>query len=38
MSYLIAAYVVTITSLAGYGFCLWRERNSLSKGPKSNSG
>lgn len=33
MSYLIAAYAVTAISLAGYGYSLWRERNSLSKGP-----
>ena len=38
MNYMIAAYAVTVVSLFCYGFSLLRERNSLSKGPKSNSG
>jgi hypothetical protein len=38
MSYLIAAYGVTILSLFCYGISLWRECNSLSKVPESNSG
>lgn len=38
MSYVIAAYGVTIVALVGYGIGLARERNSLSNHRKSNSG
>jgi CcmD family protein len=38
MNYMIAAYAVTILALGGYGIGLLRERNSLSKRRKSNSG
>jgi hypothetical protein len=38
MSFLIAAYGVTILPLALYGISLLRERNSLCKSRKSNSG
>ena len=38
MNYVIAAYSVTIVALVVYGVSLLRERKSLSKHQKSNSG
>jgi|GEM_PF-3497391 heme exporter protein D len=38
MNYVIAAYSVTIVALVVYGVGLFRERKSLSKHRKSNSG
>jgi len=38
VSYVIAAYGVTIVALFGYGFYLIRERKSLAKHRKSNNG
>lgn len=38
MSYLIAAYAITLLALVGYGISLGRERNSLANHRKSNSG
>jgi CcmD family protein len=38
MSYLIAAYLVTIVTLIGYALHLRKERNSLLERRKSNTG